>query len=484
MLGGIASFTLVDKDTVKPRDLGNNFMLRTADFGESKAKAIAAHLKELNASVVGSFIDEDPDDIVSENPDFFHDFTIVIATQMHNRALIALDGVCQRRNITMIMLRSFGLLGTLRLSLKEHFITEATPTECFVDLRLTHPWPELSSFASDFELDSLDSVSFQRVPYIVLLLQAASNWRSEHDGMLPKSNDEQAEFKRVLSAMRRTHDEDNFQEALNAVRHICKPPSLSPNVVELLEALASKSLAQSTSSFWFKIYGLSSFLAQSGGLMPLEGSLPDMICTTEHYVTLQQIYQEKAASDAKIVEGFVQEALILAGRERDAITFTEVRNFCKHASSVRILRWQPLSLDKNFEREDVIESTQRPAWNHSLARLTYFFLMCASDTFYDRYGRFPGTAIDAASDSQDDYIKLKAIANEALRDKCLNVHVGAVDDLIREMVRCGDGEAHAVASVLGAIGSQEVIKMVTKQFVPCEKTLIYNAAESTTMTFP
>ena len=53
MLGGIASFTLVDKDTVKPRDLGNNFMLRTADFGESKAKAIAAHLKELNASVVG-----------------------------------------------------------------------------------------------------------------------------------------------------------------------------------------------------------------------------------------------------------------------------------------------------------------------------------------------------------------------------------------------------------------------------------------------
>ena len=68
MLGGIASFTLVDKDTVKPRDLGNNFMLRTADFGESKAKAIAAHLKELNASVVGSFIDEDPDDIVSENP--------------------------------------------------------------------------------------------------------------------------------------------------------------------------------------------------------------------------------------------------------------------------------------------------------------------------------------------------------------------------------------------------------------------------------
>ena len=154
----------------------------------------------------------------------------------------------------MIMLRSFGLLGTLRLSLKEHLITEATPTECFVDLRLTHPWPELSSFASDFELDSLDSVSFQRVPYIVLLLQAASNWRSEHDGMLPKSNDEQAEFKRVLSAMRRTHDEDNFQEALNAVRHICKPPSLSPNVVELLEALASKSLAQSTSSFWFKIY--------------------------------------------------------------------------------------------------------------------------------------------------------------------------------------------------------------------------------------
>ena len=55
VLGGIASFTLVDKDTVKPRDLGNNFMLSTTDVGESRAKAVAAHLKELNAAVVGSF---------------------------------------------------------------------------------------------------------------------------------------------------------------------------------------------------------------------------------------------------------------------------------------------------------------------------------------------------------------------------------------------------------------------------------------------
>ena len=480
VLGGIASFTLVDKDTVKPLDLGNNFMLSTTDVGESRAKAVAAHLKELNAAVVGSFIDEDPEDIVTDNPDFFHDFTIVIATQMPMRALIALDSVCRKRNIIMIVIRSFGFIGTLRLCIREHVITDTNPGDNIHDLGLTQPWPELCNFVSQFELDTLDGVAFKRVPFIVLLLQACDKWRAEHDSKLPSNTREQAAFKHMLSAMRRTHDEENFQEALNAVRHVCKPKSLSPTFVKVLEELASKNLCQSTPIFWFKISGISAFLAKSGGTMPLVGNIPDMTCTTDCYVTLQRIYQEKAASDAKVVEHYVQEALVRAGRQRDEITADEVRTFCRYASNAAFLRWRPLALDGSLVRQDIIESTSQGARDYPLSTLTYLVLVCASDAFFDRYGRLPGTAVDALHDSKDDFIKLKTIADEILGDHNLNVHL--LDNLICETVRSGGGELHAVASVLGAIGSQEIIKLVTKQFVPCEKTLIYNCADCTTMT--
>ena len=82
VLGGIGSFTLVDKGNVDPRDLGKNFMLTPTDLGEGKAKAIAAHLNELNPSVAGSFVDEDPNDIIANNSEFFSGFSVVIATQL------------------------------------------------------------------------------------------------------------------------------------------------------------------------------------------------------------------------------------------------------------------------------------------------------------------------------------------------------------------------------------------------------------------
>jgi amyloid beta precursor protein binding protein 1 len=50
-------------------------------------------------------------------------------------------------------------------------------------------------------------------------------------------------------------------------------------------------------------------------------------------------------------------------------------------------------------------------------------------------------------------------------------------------VRCGAGELHVVAAVVGAIGAQEAIKMLTGQFVMVGGTLLYNAMACTTSVF-
>lgn len=49
------------------------------------------------------------------------------------------------------------------------------------------------------------------------------------------------------------------------------------------------------------------------------------------------------------------------------------------------------------------------------------------------------------------------------------------DDAAAEMCRWASCEPHAMAAIVGSIGSQEAIKLLTGQFVPVEGTLYYNA---------
>jgi len=56
---------------------------------------------------------------------------------------------------------------------------EQKPAEKQVeDLRLNNPFPSLLQFAKSFNLKSLDEQLHSHVPYIVILLQAADEWRA------------------------------------------------------------------------------------------------------------------------------------------------------------------------------------------------------------------------------------------------------------------------------------------------------------------
>ena len=57
------------------------------------------------------------------------------------------------------------------------------------------------------------------------------------------------------------------------------------------------------------------------------------------------------------------------------------------------------------------------------------------------------------------------------------------DELLGEFCRWGGAEMHGVASVMGGIASQEVIKAVTHQYQPLNNTFIFNGHNGTTATF-
>ena len=483
VLGGIASFTLVDDAIVEARDLGNNFFVHASDLGQSKAKAVAAHLHELNTSVAGSFVDERPEDLVASNPDFFADFTVVVATQMPRASLVALDAACRERGVILVALHAHGLSGIVRLSLAEHTVVEAKPEETDFDLRVAAPWPELDAWAHAFDLDALDDVAHKHVPHVVILLRALRSWRAAHGGRVPENAAEQREFKAFVTSGGRRSDEDNFREAAAAARHAWKPPGAVPAAVR--DVLADSALetlaAPETFDFWFLVAGLAGFLAEGGGAMPLEGSLPDMTSTTESYVALQKLYQAKASADADAVAAHVRAALRAAGRPESSISLADVRHFCKHAAHIRVVRWLTLAEEDAWGGGCGAELARNLALEDTRACATLYVLHRAADVFRERYGRLPGTPLDDPStDLAEDVAKLKDVAAGVLAEVGVPGSVGELDDLVVEHVRCGGGEVHAVASVVGGIGSQEVIKLVTRQFTPCAKTLVYDAAKAVT----
>lgn len=53
-----------------------------ASVGQSKAKTVCAFLQELNDAVKANFVEEYPDTLITTNPSFFSQFTVVIATQV------------------------------------------------------------------------------------------------------------------------------------------------------------------------------------------------------------------------------------------------------------------------------------------------------------------------------------------------------------------------------------------------------------------
>ena len=92
VLGGIASFTIVDDALVEASDLGNNFFLEKKHVGDSRAQHVSELLQELNTAVTGSYVQESPAELLANQPVFFKDFDLVIAIQVQNSCVMSALG--------------------------------------------------------------------------------------------------------------------------------------------------------------------------------------------------------------------------------------------------------------------------------------------------------------------------------------------------------------------------------------------------------
>jgi len=478
VLPGVGSFTIIDGKNVEAPDLGNNFFLDFKSLGSSRAKAAAGLLKEMNEWVDGTAVVEDPVKLIHDNIEFFSSFSVVIATELPESALLKLSQHLYAKHIPLFVARSYGFLGYLRIAVPEHTIVESHPEEPGDDLRLAEPFPALHKFCEAIDVSTLDSHHHGHVPYAVLLVQELLKWKSQHGGNPPISKEEKNEFKIQLRSGQKDQKEVNYAEAVSLAYKVSAPTTIPGYVRDILHDDAAKNLTPHSSNFWILVSAVKQFVDnEGGGLLPLMGSIPDMTADTQTYISLQEVYQHKAQEDIDAVSRYVAANLSRLGKSADAISSEDIKLFCKNTLYLRLLRTSSLNHEcakETARKEDMANALEDPDTN-----LVYYFLLRAVDRFWVEKGRFPGWHDDQ---EQSDISVLKGYTGGLLTE--LALPASAVSEkAVHEMCRFGAAELHNIAALLGGVVSQEVIKVLTHQWVPLNNTLIYNGMNSTTTVF-
>ena len=88
VLGGIGDFALIDDNLVKDTDLGNNYLVDEEGLGNQRGEVVCRLLNELNESVRGATVNISPKELIHERPEYFNDFSLIIATQVDLLAFV------------------------------------------------------------------------------------------------------------------------------------------------------------------------------------------------------------------------------------------------------------------------------------------------------------------------------------------------------------------------------------------------------------
>ena len=235
------------------------------------------------------------------------------------------------------------------------------------------------------------------------------------------------------------------------------------------------------------IRGLREFVRESGGFVPLAGSLPDMHSSTESYTKLHVAFHQKSSQDLHRFSQLVQEEVKRS--EADPIPQSTINMFAKHCNNIAVLKSIPL--ERELESGPVGISQLLEDLDHPIH---FYMSLIASNEFTDQFKRSAGIN---PNDCDDDFSQLKKITHGILDRWCVSgspssassaLSLGSSprssvrDDILLQFVKYGLSELHPMCALMGGMGAQEVIKILTNQYVPITGSLLYVGLNSPSVT--
>ncbi|KAM0418585.1 hypothetical protein ACHAPT_012484 [Fusarium lateritium] len=466
VLPGIGRFTIADQAAVSHEDLGVNFFVDDSWLGKSRAEASTNFLLELNPEVEGEWYPKSQNDsfnlqeLLTNSPRFT---MILYALPLPQDQVQLIREYAQHHKTPTIAVHSVGYYSYFKTTLPGTFpIVDTHPDEAATtDLRLLAPWPELTEFSRDMtqDIDSLDNHEHGHLPLVVILLHYLEQWQQNHDGAYPTSYSDKTAFRKTVSEAMRTNNpeggEENFEEAVAAVMKHVVVPSIPSSLQQVFDYIHQEP-HEVKSGFWIIAEAVKRFYSEQGRL-PVPGGLPDMKAQSSVYIKLQNIYKDQARKDVGRVLETVRS--IPGGEDIDP---TQVELFCKNARFIKLINGledKSIKLDQIVEQQlanDEIAAVAGPEMPLSLLPI-YLALSATSHV------------TTASSDEIMSFVGQnapQAASNERYQKAA------------KEVDRAAGGELHNISAVTGGMAAQEMIKIITKQYVPIDNTCIFDGIDS------
>lgn len=464
VLPGIGSFTIADEAIVGDSDFGVNFFLDESCRGKSRAQCCTQLLLELNPEATGDWYPKAgaPLDL-QELLDASHAFTVVLySLPLPANQVDLLKAYARKHHTPLVVVHSVGFYSYFGIGLPGTFpVVETHPDEAATaDLRLLRPWPELSAFANGMTsvIDSLDDHDHGHLPLVVILLHYLSVWKKTHGGAYPATYADKIAFRGLIAdAMRKDNPErgeENFEEAMSAVMKHVTLPSVPGSLQQVFEHHIQGE--GPSSNFWIIAEAVKQFFLKHQQL-PVPGGLPDMKAQSTVYIKLQNLYKEKARRDADEVLTTVR---TMAGG--DEVDPAEVALFCTNAKFIKLIN------AAKGDKPDIEQLTEKELANDEFAAVAGPEVLMSLVPIY-----LVLTATSHVPTSTAEEI----VASIIRRAPALagNEKVARV---AKEVSRAAGGELHNISAVTGGMVAQEMIKIITKQYIPIDNTCIFDGIES------
>lgn len=353
---------------------------------------------------------------------------------------------------------------------------------------------ELKTFLeSNLNFENQSSNDLSHVPYIVIIYKYLAEWQSANNkssSYLPANSKEKKELKKLIGDRRDYYREklsdehhvelENFDEAIKAVNQVLVPSNHVPDETDRILKDLDRALNDRNAinkQFWLLVKALRQFMSENNGYLPVKGRIPDMTSDSTRYIQLQNIYKAKAREDSELINTILQNFFIEDSFEEISDSF--LRTFCANSHCLRLIRTNQLSKELRLEDSQSIKDKINFSCmdgDCESNELIYYLMIRSVCKFYTEYNRLPGN-----EQVENDIVHLKNYYKNLLKE--IDCNRLSKDDYIHEFCRYGGCELHSVSAFLAGAIAQEVIKLITGQYVPFNNILIYNAINSTTSTF-
>ena len=214
------------------------------------------------------------------------------------------------------------------------------------------------------------------------------------------------------------------------------------------------------------------------------------------YIQLQNIYKSKARQDLADVTQRVRDLEKQLNRTSE-IDEREIEAFCKGGAFVKLIKGSPLRIPEDPKLMDwsayATYILQELETEESL--ITIYLSLLAFDDYYERNpAALAGTERDKDTEESEQR-KLKwsmtqytdKVIEELKRSSKVEMDTESaqerLNNVIMELARGGLAELHNISALTGGMVAQEVIKVLTKQYVPIDNTCVFDGITSKTAVF-